>query len=479
MAAVRTLLETSVPRWSSNWTWGAPFGAEGESDRVRFVVTHDRSIDVILNNQRGEGFVKHAFLAVLSGGVCAALPSPASSASAPLTVLDIGANTGYYSMLSAAHGCRVLAVDAQPGCAQWFERARAANEANASRQSGAAAAAHNRYHSGAVRIITRPVSNSAARIEMDAYSCWVMHKTDVKLKRRRARRAAARGHRGAGAASDGRRARAAGSPPATAREEYGVPEGRVAAVPLGTTELHTLLAPHGPLLLAKVDVEGAELGVVAVLAPLLARTANLLVEVAPGWWPLHANRTAAASRGRRRGGASGGGGGRAGRGRGGGRGRGAGKGGRGASDEPPTKKVLIVGGGSGGRTLELGAAEAMEIRRRGAEQFSRLLAPVDEGGAGFAAVLTSGGLLFERRRHLRDHLVRMGGNGYWNQEDMWFARDGGPLRRAQQLLCLRQRAYKTRRAAAAACGPLPLPQSGSHASPRPPPPPPAWSSTMF
>ena len=75
MAAVRALLETSVPRWSWNWTWQEPYGA---NSHLPFVVSHDRSIDVILNNQRGEGFVKQVFLATLAG------------CTHSLAVLDIG-----------------------------------------------------------------------------------------------------------------------------------------------------------------------------------------------------------------------------------------------------------------------------------------------------------------------------------------------------------------------------------------------------
>ena len=42
-----------------------------------------------------------------------------------------------------------------------------------------------------------------------------------------------------------------------------------------------------PVLLAKVDVEGAELRVLESLLPLLRRKliANLIVELTPGWWP--------------------------------------------------------------------------------------------------------------------------------------------------------------------------------------------------
>ena len=166
MASVRVLLETSVPIWNYNWTWLAP---HGEARQLRFVVSHDRSIDVILNNQRGEGFVKQVFLATLAG------------CSGSMAVLDIGSNTGYYSMLAAAHGCSVLAIDAQPGCAQWFEWARNANHANHS------IVGSQQFSARSVRIVTRPVSNSRAPVEVDKFSCWVMHKTDIRLRRRRPR----------------------------------------------------------------------------------------------------------------------------------------------------------------------------------------------------------------------------------------------------------------------------------------------------
>ena len=52
MAAVRTLMETALQRWS----WSEQ--EEQSAGQVNFVAMHDRSIDVILNNQRGEGFVK-------------------------------------------------------------------------------------------------------------------------------------------------------------------------------------------------------------------------------------------------------------------------------------------------------------------------------------------------------------------------------------------------------------------------------------
>ena len=135
--AIRTLMQTSLERW----TWSQ----RKVGDAVPFVAIHDRSLDVILNkcapverecgsdrkladvrsasrarSQRGEGFGKQVFRLVLAGCTKAGAGS----------VLDIGANNGYYSMASAAHGCPVRASDAQPGCKQWLEAARAANHHN-------------------------------------------------------------------------------------------------------------------------------------------------------------------------------------------------------------------------------------------------------------------------------------------------------------------------------------------------------------
>ena len=153
--SVRTLLETAVPRWSWEWTWERP---HGNAQNLRFIITHDRSQDVILNNQRGEGFVKSVFLHVLSA--CSDVDH----------VLDVGSNTGYYSMLAAAHGCKVLAIDAQPGYKTWFEWAREANKANHSKVGSA------QFSNGSVRLVTRPLSSEDKFVEIDAFSCWVMAK---------------------------------------------------------------------------------------------------------------------------------------------------------------------------------------------------------------------------------------------------------------------------------------------------------------
>ena len=344
----RTLAETSLPRWAWHDT-----STENPST-VDFVIMHDRSIDVILKNQRGEGFVKQVFRLVLANcsGVNAGI------------VVDIGTNTGYYAMASAAHGCPVAALDAQPGCSKWFEAARAANDANSTRAGAPAFFSQRR-----VRLLPRPVSSNAALIEMDRYACWVMHKTDVRVRRRR------------------RNPRLAGDAQVAEQEVVRVPAGRVAARPVGPSELNAFVGAAEPILLAKVDTEGAELSVLNAMEALLPRVSNLIVEVAPGWWPLYVNKSSGAARSR-------------------------------AASKP--------------------GAPPSPLRLRGAEQLARFLTSRASGGWGFEAALTSTGRFFASAERLREYVLSMGNNGYWHQADIWFARDGALMRSACRLICLQQ-----------------------------------------
>ena len=92
---------------------------------------------------------------------------------------------------------------------------------------------------------------------------------------------------------------------------------------------------------------------------------------------------------------------------------------------PQDKLVHIVGSGSGGSNrVTMLASEVARIRQAGATQLSRLLRPLAKGGGGFALALASNGKLFAREERLHEFLLRMGSNGYWDQLDMWFARNG-------------------------------------------------------
>jgi hypothetical protein len=396
MAAIRTLQVTSLPAWSN------------ASEGVSFTFTHDRSMDVILQNQRGEGFVKQVFRYLLSYG-CGTRVDGAG------LVLDIGSNTGYYSMASAAHGCQVLAFDAQPGCKQWFEQARAANERNHSRMGGPQAAY---FDARRVGIVTRPVSANPTPIEIDQWACWVMHKIDVRLDGRRRRRRIQTANAEARAApavavTNGLLSPSPPSPPPPppspppGENLPAANPGKVAARPVGSLELLSLVQQRqaSSVLLAKIDTEGAELGVLAALEPLLPQVENLLVEIAPGWWPLYANKSAV----------------------------GAGRGGRSAMRG-------AKGRGATPRAAErdADAKPGSQMRANGAEQLSRLLRSKEKGGAGFTAALTSNARLFTSSERLHDFLVGMGSNGYWNQADVWFARDAHGMRSARTTICLRQ-----------------------------------------
>ena len=421
MAAVRTLQMTTLPVWASK---------DNSSARtMSFVFTHDRSMDVILQNQRGEGFVKQVFRLLLAGGQGCSSSTPGIPNA---TVLDIGSNTGYYSMASAAHGCLILAFDAQPGCRQWFEWARSANHDNATRAGGVSF-----YRRDRVRIITRPVSFNAAPVEIDRYACWVMHKIDVRLRRRRRRAASGtpstRTEESAGSVAASTPARRHRQSTANGSEvelvtQSGrkVLEGRVAVRPVGSRELSMLLPADSRVLVAKIDTEGAELNVLKALEPMLPRISNLLVEVAPGWWSLYTNKT------------------RSGRG-GEGRGRTSDR----TSHAPRVAEV----------------ASEMQLRANGAHQLSQLLLSRDKGGFGFQAALTSNSRLFSTPEHIYDFILHMGGNGYWNQADIWFSRDLAAVRAARYEICLRQQAEERARDA---CGDgTPSPSGKEHLSPKP------------
>ena len=86
------------------------------------------------------------------------------------------------------------------------------------------------------------------------------------------------------------------------------------------------------------------------------------------------------------------------------------------------------------------------MRALGADQLSRLLVAHSDGGWGFQAALTSTGRQFTSAEQLGPFLRKMGNNGYWNQVDVWFARDGETLTRSRLLMCLRQQATSRARA---------------------------------
>ena len=102
-AVLRTLSLVSLPRWQWN--------ASRPSENVSFYAVTDDSTQVLLRGHRGEGLVMDVFR--ILGRRCV-------RASQPPTVLDIGTNLGFYSFLAAAHGCRTVSYEPQPGCAKYY-----------------------------------------------------------------------------------------------------------------------------------------------------------------------------------------------------------------------------------------------------------------------------------------------------------------------------------------------------------------------
>lgn len=225
-AVLRTLSHVTLPRWrwSANTTKAAA--------NVSFYSVLDDSTEVVLKGHRGEGLVMDVFRILCRR--CARAPSA--------TVLDIGTNLGLYSMLAAAHGCRVVSFEPQPGCASYYNASRARNGLPPRR----------------ARFVARPVGAAGRQVEIHGLSCWSM---------------------------------------ATPKRPARVPREHM--VRREATEARRYLREGERVLLAKVDVEGGELEVLRSLGPTLGGVENLIVETSPGWWrrgadPAARNRSAGA-----------------------------------------------------------------------------------------------------------------------------------------------------------------------------------------
>eukprot|EP00964_Phaeocystis_antarctica_P062595 scaffold37521_cov75-Phaeocystis_antarctica.AAC.1 len=175
------LLDT-VPRWS--WP-GAASSSPGPELNVSFYVSRSRGLKFVQTDARGEGFVKDVFRLMASG--CATEASPA-------TIVDIGANTGYYSMLAAVFGCPVIAFEPQPGCRPSFEAARVRNalserkvrhnpnpNPNPNSNPNPNLDPNPDPNPDQVRYIPRPVSSRAAVIEVPSRGCAVTNQAKTEV----------------------------------------------------------------------------------------------------------------------------------------------------------------------------------------------------------------------------------------------------------------------------------------------------------
>ena len=97
---------------------------------VPLYVVSGKSLEWIMQEKRGEALV--AFVVrLLSSKQCFAARARPGLARAKQggvgLVVDIGSNEGYYALVAAALGCRVVAFESQPGCRHRIEAAIARN----------------------------------------------------------------------------------------------------------------------------------------------------------------------------------------------------------------------------------------------------------------------------------------------------------------------------------------------------------------
>jgi FkbM family methyltransferase len=200
------------------WSWpehGKAHEKAHNTTAVPLYVPSGESLEWVMTESRGEGMVKFVVRLLSSG---------CRSGRAGVFV-DIGANEGYYGLLSAALGCTVVAFEPQPGC-----------------QGRIAAAIARNAFASRMKLIGRAVSPPPSRLVGVPSSGCAMVATSSNAAARRGQ------------------------------------------TMVETTTLADVLTSGEHVSLVKVDTEGAELHVLRALLPDLRRIHNLVVETSPGWW---------------------------------------------------------------------------------------------------------------------------------------------------------------------------------------------------
>ena len=220
------------------WHW--PDSGTHQKPPARLFVVSGESLEWVLKQSRGEAMVTF---------VVRLLSSQCKSSSRGDIMIDIGANEGYYGLLSASLGCRVLAFEPQPGCRAKID----------------AAIAFNRFaHS--MRVVGQPVAPAPSKtLWLPSRGCRMMGiPTDMR-------------------GSQVQRSRFTSVHTVTLDEGIG---GKGAQV-IGALS-------NARISLVKVDTEGAELSVLqSMLVPTLGRIDNIVVETSPGWWTERFNQSRA------------------------------------------------------------------------------------------------------------------------------------------------------------------------------------------
>lgn len=193
---------------------------QAQSSDVPLFIVSDSSASWILQENRGEALVKLVHRRVASK--CLTKPNTA-------VVLDIGANAGYYGLIAAALGCRVVAFEPQPGCHKGLE----------------VAIKRNGFH--AMRLVKQAVGPKPQQImHVPAVGCAMMGFTSSRPLES---------------------------------------ESTQAQVPTITvTDALNSIEQKYRILLIKIDVEGGEVNVLRALFDVMPVTDNLVIETSPGWW---------------------------------------------------------------------------------------------------------------------------------------------------------------------------------------------------
>ena len=202
----------TVVRWNSNAT-------------VRLYIVDDWSAEWVLKESHSEGMVNRVFRRLASDCV-----------NRDKLIVDVGANSGYYSLVSAALGCQVVAFEPQPGC---HKRLNAAIQIN--------------FFHEAMRYVPRPVGFQQGTIlGVNPYGC----SGDFQLRPKSAAKPLREGH-----------------------------FTRLTTVQHALTDFERFRR----ILLIKIDTEGAECMALRSLRPHVDRIDNLVVETTPWRWSALSN----------------------------------------------------------------------------------------------------------------------------------------------------------------------------------------------
>ncbi len=232
--------------------WRAASGGHG------FYVprTSDSHGEQWMEHEAGESFVAHVFATVLHGGNLCRQPALWR----PL-VIDVGANEGYFGLMSAAWGCDVEMYEPQPRCVSLIREA----------------VMRNGFDRKRARVVPRPVSADPFNLTVtNAPFCiggFPFHKSTRRTDTSASQEAPSLGS-GLGAHFREGATRTVSSVSLGAK--FGGRQGE---------------ARQQRIALVKIDVEGKELSVLRDLQPLMfaGLVDDIVVEVTPGWWAHDAN----------------------------------------------------------------------------------------------------------------------------------------------------------------------------------------------